>query len=263
MIFSALYGAVQDIAGDSNSTSRCKTWVNAAYHDILTRRVWSFLETTKDVTLANGTLEYALTGTSPLVPDFGGNISVSVNLSTTTPGSTQWHKLKMLDQQTWDAWVGHSIATSGIPAFYTMYGAGSPTSTVASIKSGGEQRLALWPVPNAALTARVRYPRTADSVELTADTDVPILPVHHHYALVLKAAALGLAEEDQAAQAALYDGLAEKRIQQMINDDERMRYMDNERGVEAPMVRTQSVAQPSPATHAPDQRPYPAPVVGG
>lgn len=263
MLFSAIYLAVQDIVGDTNSVPRCKLWSNAAYHDILSRRTWSFLETTMSVTCVTSQLEYALTGTSPLVTDFGGNISVSVNLGTASPSSTQWKKLRFLDQQTFDDWLAHSIATSGIPAFYTMYGASAPTSSAASVKSGGEQRLALWPVPNAALTAKVRYPRAADSVELSADTDVPILAVRHHYTLVLKAAALGLYAEDQAAQAQAYDQEAERRIQAMISEDERMRMSDNQRGVDAARVRTQGVAQASPATHAPDQRTYPVPEIAG
>jgi hypothetical protein len=261
MQFSALYGAVQDIAGDSNSTARCKIWVNAAYHDILSRRTWSFLETTMSVTLTSAQLEYVLTGTTPVVTDFGGNISVTVNLGTASP-SSQWKKLRFLDQQTFDDWLAHTIATTGIPAFYTIYGATSPTASAASVKSGGETRLAVWPTPNAALTAKVRYPRAADSVELSADTDVPIIPVRHHYTLVLKAAALGLAEEDQAAQAQLYNQMAEQRVAAMVTEDERMRFMDNQRGTDAAQVHTQSVAQPSPASHAPDQRTYPAPVVG-
>lgn len=263
MQFSAIYGAVQDIAGDSNSVPRCKTWVNAAYHDILSRRTWSFLETTMSVTLVSAQLEYALTGTTPLVTDYGGNISVLVNKGVSGAPATDWKRLKFLDQQTWDDWLGHTIASTGIPAFYSLYGASSPATASANIKSGGETKIAIWPTPNAALTAKVRYPRAADSVELSADTDVPILPVRHHYTLVLLAAAFGLAEEDAMIHANVYEQMAEKRIAAMVTEDERLRGMDSQRGVDAPLVRTQGVAQVTPATHSPDQRTYPVPTPSG
>lgn len=258
MQFSAIYSEVGN-AFDSQSTARTKLWVNAAYHDILARRTWSFLQASKDVTLVASQGAYVIGGTSPVIPDFGGLVSISVNASTTSPGATTWGKLKYADQQMWSSLTQFSATTTGIPALYTISG-GTPATSSATAVAGGAQQVELWPIPNAALTARMRYFRTADGIELSADTDVPLLPVHHHYTLILKATALGLLSEDQMLQANMYDQQAERRIQAMIADDEKLA-MDNHKLTYADPPEIQNKVQATPAHYAPDQRTFPAPEV--
>jgi hypothetical protein len=60
-------------------TTRVGLWANDAQHWFLSKRRWSFLETSATVASVSGQADYVLAGTSPIVTDFGQLIDISHN----------------------------------------------------------------------------------------------------------------------------------------------------------------------------------------
>lgn len=131
-----------------------------------------------------------------------------------------------------------TILTNLSPTIYTL-GGGAPEATSAAATAGGVQRVSIWPAPSAAVPGalQVRYVRGAGSIELTADTDVPIIPTRHHYVLVEGAIALGLLFEDAYIDASSWQQRYEQRIATMVAEDGGMRHGDaNELTERQPVV---------------------------
>ena len=230
MDFTTLKTAVEVDGGfpSVDATTRIGQWVNAAYNDILGRRGWSWRESAPTaVALVASQEAYALTGTAPVVPDFGGMIEVLMELSTN--GARV--KLKPCDQQTYDDITAHS-RDNGVPAIYTVNG-GAPATTSATVTAGGQTQLRVWPVPLATATngqqLLIRYFRGVGTVQLSANGDIPLLPVEFHDAIVLRACARGLIANDQEENAKAFMVQFEERMQQMIAEDERIRPIRDQR----------------------------------
>jgi hypothetical protein len=217
--YAALYNLVKG-SFDDNLLSNVKTLVNDAQNTIISRRGWSWrIGTSSAVALVAGTQAYNLTGTSPVVTDFGGMIDVQLEI--TASGSR--HKLIAATQQVFDDLAAHN-RVNGVPSVWTVSG-GSVPSSAATVLSGGNQQLLLWPIPIATagngVNVFLRYWRSTASVQMTADSDVPIVPVEHHMVIADLATARGfrifLGDTQRSAQM-MQD--VEQRIQQMITEDE-------------------------------------------
>lgn len=254
MQFSQIWGEV----GANFPTSaqpRVKMAVNAAYHEWLGSRQWSYRESSSAaVALVASQQTYTLLGTTPVITDFDGLIDVVMELTT---GSDR-KALTEMRQQDFDRVFGH-VVTNGEPAVYCVRG-GTPGSTSAAIVQGGQQQLALAPPPLATAAHGqqliIRYFRSAASVEMVADTDVPILPAQYHYALVVGGNAYMAEALGNAQKAAMWRQTFQQRVQEAITEDEGLRMRDAQllefkRG---PMVYP--ITGQSPATFSPESRPY-------
>jgi hypothetical protein len=227
MNFQALY---QEVAASFTTTvtPRAKVWVNQAYQEFLTRRKWSFLETTSAaVPLVASQQNYVLLGTSPVVPDFNGMISVEMDLS--TAGARV--PLREFAPQDFVICTSHS-RSNGVPAFWATLG-GVAQANSASVLSGGNQALALWPIPLATATngqnVFIRYDRSAASIEMSADTDVPIMPAQYHFALIHGACAIGYSTYNQEGQAGSERQKFMLRMEEAAKEDDSMRARDVQR----------------------------------
>lgn len=255
MNYQAIYQEVAASFG-TTVTARAKVWVNAAYQEFLVRRKWSFLETTSAaVALVASQQNYVLLGTSPVVPDFNGMISVELEQS--AGGSRV--PLREFAPQDFVTCTSHS-RVNGTPAFWAIVG-GAPQAASANVLAGGAQSLALWPIPIATATNGVnvflRYDRSAAGIEMTADSDVPILPVQYHFALVHGANAIGYETFGQEQQASQQRQLFMQRIEMAAMEDDSMRGRDSQRVqiVQQPWLMPQ-VGRPRPGDPA-DHDPYP------
>lgn len=210
---------------DTNAVERVKLWVNHAQHDIMSRRGWSWAEARPSpIALVAAQEAYSVGGAGTnVVTDFGGIIDVTLELSS---GGVRI-PLIGCSAATFDTYSGPS-RVNGTPRFYTVAG-GAPDTPASAVRAGGRQELLLWPVPTATAGQGThiltRYYRSVASVEMTANTDFPILPAEDHYALILGGIVFGYAangEQSTAdAQAARAD--YEARITAMIEKDQRIK----------------------------------------
>jgi hypothetical protein len=221
--FSTLYGEVNNQFDTTTASSgRTKLWTNWAQHWFLSKRKWSFLETVVTVASVSGTADYVLAGTAPIVTDFDGLIDARHNLA--NAGAT-FAKLRYMQQQDFDDCLAVAGATPGIPVFYTLRG-GTPQTTSATILSSGNQALSVWPVPNYIGSFKLAYFRSVASCEMTADTDVSIVPLQYQQAVVARAVAYGLATKDQMIQSNVMQGLADNLVAEAIAADTMQRTGD-------------------------------------
>lgn len=239
-------------------TSRAKVWVNWAYHEFLDRRRWSFLETSSAaVALVASQQGYVLTGTSPVITDFAGMISVTLEM--TASGSR--HKMWEADAQTFEAMTAHSRVI-GVPALFTVQG-GTAASTSSAVVSGGQTALQLWPIPVATagngVNLFLRYDRSAAGIELSADSDVPIIPVSFHSALILGATAYGMAAYNQPQEAAQWKQMFLSRIEEAARADSSTRNRDSQRIAQVQQPFLYPIVGQSQATFDPSADPLPVP----
>lgn len=232
---------------DSQSTARVKLWVNGAAHDLYGRRRWSWLETTGTFATVNAQADYVLYGTSPVVPDFDGQISVRHNGAN---GAATYQKMLILPQQLFDDWFANAATNTGIPVFATFRG--GPAQAAGAVFSGGAQLLSLWPKPGFVGSCLFGYFRSGASIEMVNDSDLPLAPPSLHQAITLLATARGLAEEDQMIQSNVFKGLAEALIQTAIAADVYNRSGDP--AFDKPSVSGRLPAAPQIAS--PGQNPY-------
>lgn len=207
---------------------RAKVWLNAAYHEFLAYRRWSFLEASSSgVPLGAGVQTYDLLGGTPVVTDFAGMIAVELEMSA---GGAR-APLREMDPQTFSIVTSHS-RVNGTPAFWTVLG-GAAATTPAAATAGGRQQLALWPIPSAVAAQGVnvflRFDRGVMGIELSADTDVPIIGAQHHMALVYGAKAIGFDAMNQADQGVTQRNLFIQRLQAAAVEDSSMRMRDEQR----------------------------------
>jgi len=227
MNYQALY---QEVSASFGTTveSRAKVWVNAAYQEFLNRRKWSFLETTSAaVALVASQQNYVVLGTAPVVTDYNGMISVELEL--TSAGARV--PLCEMDPQTFSQRTAHS-RVNGCPAFWTILG-GLAQSSAANVLSGGNQALALYPIPVSSagngVNVFLRYDRSAAGIEMSATTDVPIIPVQYHFSLIHGANAIGYETFGQTELAAQQRQLFMQRMELAAREDESMRMRDSMR----------------------------------
>jgi hypothetical protein len=196
-------------------TTRVGLWANQAQHWFLSKRRWSFLETSATVASISGQADYVLAGTSPIVTDFGQLIDISHNQAN---AGTTFVKLRYLDQQTFDDVLGVAGATPGIPIFYTIRG-GAPQTTSATIVGGGSQKLSVWPVMNFVGALHAAYFRSVAGCQMTADTDVSIVPEEWLPAIITRAAGYGLTTKGQVLQGQELMQLADQLAAQAVQAD--------------------------------------------
>ncbi|MBA3841049.1 MAG: hypothetical protein H0X39_00240 [Actinobacteria bacterium] len=224
----------------AQSAGRVKLWTNQAQNWFLNEHLWSFLESRTTVASANGSADYVLVGTSPIVTDFWQMIDVAHNQAN---AGTTFIKLRFLNQQDFDEITAITGPVAGIPRFYTVRG-GTAQTTPATILPGGNQALSVWPVPNFIGSFKIGYFRSADSVQMTADTDVPIVPIRWQQAVILNAVGRGLmlsgsSSNSQAmSQAQANMALASEIVARAITQDSVARGLDYPPG-ERPIVPPQ------------------------
>lgn len=223
------YGQINTEVGQSMTSddpARVKIWVNAAYDEILARDDWSFLEVSSAaVALVASQQAYELIGASPVVPDFGGIIDVRLEV---TSGGVKV-PMENMEVRDFDRWSDRAPGNL-VPVMYTIVGGAPPSAGSANILSGAKQDLLVWPRPLATagngVNLFLRYFRSTSSVQMAADSDVPIIPVQHHYAIVELAKSIALADDDQVQQSQQFRQMAEARIAAMQIEDSRMRTGD-------------------------------------
>lgn len=248
--FATLYGQVNNQFDTTTASSgNTKLWTNWGQHWFLSARMWSFLETVVTVASVSGQADYVLAGTSPVVTDLDGVIDVRHNL---VNAGVQYNKLRYLQQQDFDDAFALAAANTGVPVFYTLRG-GAPKTTSATILSGGEQVLSVNPTPGFIGSLKIAYFRSVASCEMTADSDVSIVPIQYQQAIVHKAIAIGLAFKDQMIQSNVHEQLAENMLAKAVAADSVQRTADQ--SVE---VRPQIADRlpPSPALANPGLSPY-------
>lgn len=225
----------------ARSAGRLTRWFNDAQDWFIGARLWAWRETTTVVASVSGTGTYVLTGTTPIVTDF--SVMISVTHSIAAANASNAPKLRFLSQQDFDDWFAVTSATAGPPIFYTLRG-GTPKTTSATIVSGGEQLLSVWPVPNYIGSFSLRYFRSVDSCHLSADTDVTLVPQRFVPALIARATAYGLATTGTLGNSKELNAFAEEMLAQAIREDEQARFGDKAPG-ERPTMSGQLPADPS------------------
>lgn len=226
MQFSIIYGEVASNYPTAN-LARVKLAVIAAYHEWLEARQWSYREsTTISIALTTGVAKYVLMGTSPIITDFNGMISVGLEMST----GGEVKPLSEMKQAEFDRVFGH-VKTNSEPAVYCIRG-GTPVTTAATINQGGQQQLHLSPPPINTAThgqaLQLSYFRSVNSMPMVADTDIPLLPEAYHYALISGGNAYMAEAIGNPQKAAQYREIFEKRMAEAIVADQGLRLRDNQ-----------------------------------
>lgn len=254
MLYSQIWGEVASNFPTS-AQARAKLAVNAAYHEWLGARQWSYRESsTTTIALVASQQNYVLAGTSPVIPDYDGLIDVVLEMS----AGVMRRALTEMQQADFDRVFGH-VTTSAEPAVYCVRG-GTPAGTSAAVVSGGQQQLALAPPPLATAThgekLTLRYFRHLGSVEMTADSDVPILPGQYHYALVLGGNAYLAEAIGNVQKAAMWRQVFQQRMQEAQAEDAGLRLRDRQLLGFQGGATVYPITGQSPQTYDPGTRPY-------
>ena len=143
---------------DSTTRTRIKNWINMGYYDFVLRELWPFREVTDTITTVGGTQEYTL---STEFTDIDAQNIISVTVQDNNTKLVYWPYNQLRANQPNFAQVGSSV-----PQRYY-------------IKAG---KIGLWPAPADAYTVVVDYYKVP--TELSADADVPIVPIAYRESLV-------------------------------------------------------------------------------
>lgn len=204
------------------SAGRIKLWLNQAQHWFLSKRRWAFLETSVTVASVSGQADYVLVGTAPIVTDFGQMINITHNL---VNAGTNLEDLDFINQQDFDRKFAIIGTLAGPPLFYTIRG-GAPQTTSATILAGGSQKLTVWPVPNYIGSFQMKYFRNVASCQMTAGTDISIVPEEWQPALIARAAGWGLVTKGAVLQGQSLMSAAEEIAAQAVSADSVARHGD-------------------------------------
>lgn len=255
MQFSVIYASVGNLTS-SLATNFDKQITNEAYQDILQRRRWSFLASTTSVALVASQRTYKVLGTSPVVTDFDAPISVT--LEVTASGARV--KLPRVDPQLFEDLTGHSFV-NGVPMMWTVQGDTAAT-TPAAVVQGGQQSIVVAPPPTASagqgVNLLIRYWRNAASIEMSADTDIPILPTAYHHMIITRACSMALTRNLQRADAAGFEQDFQSQLSAAIDADQSMYAGDNDTVVLKPVIQTPSQAPLTQGDFNRSTRPLPA-----
>lgn len=144
---------------DSTTRNRVKNWINLGQNDFVLRELWPFRETTGTLTTSAGTQETSLSST---FSDLDQQNIISVSLQGANQRKLVYWPFNQLraDKPDFD------FDAQGVPERYY-------------IKGGS---IGLWPVPNGTYTILIDYYKVA--TELSADSDVSIIPVGYREALI-------------------------------------------------------------------------------
>jgi hypothetical protein len=251
--FSVLYGEVGNLT-PSTGVARDKFFVNLAYQDICQRRRWSWLAASTTVALVAGTRTYKLLGTTPVVTDFDSPISVTLEL--TASGARR--KLPRMDMQAFDDLLGH-VSTNAEPIAWTIQGDLAAT-TSAAVLQGGQQSLVVGPPPIATaghgVNIIIRYWRSPATVTMTADTDLPLVPVQYERMIITRACSMAmLAYRLDNTQ---FERDFEQQLAAAMDTDMQMYSGDNDTLILQPPIQVPAQSPLLPADRNPASRPLPA-----
>jgi len=253
MQFSQIYSEVGNLT-PSTGVARDKAFSNEAYHQINSERRWSYLVSTTSVALVAGQRGYVVLGTSPVVTDFDQPISVTLEL---TAGGAR-RKLPRVDAQFFEDLFGH-VSTNAEPVAWTIQG-GTAAVTSATVVQGGQQQLIVNPPVATAghgVNLIIRYWRSAASVELTADTDVPLLPSQFHHMIIDLACAKAMTRYNQFADAAGFMQAYQSELAKAMDADQAMYSGDNDTLMLMPPITVSNQSPLTAADRNPSTRPLP------
>ena len=248
--FSVLYGQVGNLTA-STATSNDKLFTNEAYHDVNAASRWSWLESKMSVTLVAGTKTYTILGTTPLVTDCDGIYDVELVL--TASGAAT--RLVQCTPQFMSRCFAHCF-TNSEPSMWAIIG-GTAATTSATVVQGGQQQLVLNYPPTAVaaqgVTLNVYYWRSAASIAMSADTDVPLVPVPYERLIIMRACAIAMERNLMFQEAAGYMRAYDEALARAIQADRANRFSDFE------MAEIRAVPQMDPRTPQlqPATQPYP------
>lgn len=235
--------------------ARAQQAVNWAYHEWMSARQWSFRESSMAaIALVAGTSAFTLLGTSPVVQDFDGLIDVIIER---TAGGDRDVLVELL-QSDFDRVFG-KCTTNGDPVAFCIRG-GVPAATSATIVQGGQQQLVISPPPVATaghgVNLIIRYFRSVGSVEMSAATDVPILPTQYHSALILGGNAYLAEALGNAQKAQQWRQLFQQRVAEAISSDAGTRGRDRQLLTFASGASVYPITGQTPMTYDTATRPY-------
>lgn len=127
--------------------------------------------------------------------------------------------------------VVRSVITAVAPGVYTL-GGGAPETTSAAGVAGGVQRLSVYPAPNASVTAAFQMRYTRAAIDLSADSDIPIIPARFHTVLIQLSIARGRRSMDEDDRR--FAQVVDTALANMQRDDAGMRTADPNELVEKP-----------------------------
>jgi hypothetical protein len=118
-----------------------------------------------------------------------------------------------------------SILVSVSPSIYTL-GGDVVEATSAAAAASGSQRISIYPAPITSTPGalQVRYSRAG--LDLSADSDTPIIPARHHSVLIDLAVARGKRAEGDFLGANMYQQSAAEELGVMLQEDPAMRQGD-------------------------------------
>lgn len=150
---------------DSTTRNRVKNWLNMSYYDFVLREVWPFRETTGTLSTVAGTQEYSLSSNFSDI-DAQNILAVSIQGAPNT-------KLPY--------WPFNQLRAS--EADFDAQSTAQPDKYY--IRAGN---IGFWPSPGDVYTVLIDYYKIP--TELSADADVPIVPIAYREALVQYALSL-------------------------------------------------------------------------
>lgn len=252
--FAQIYAEVGNLT-PSTGVARDKLFVNQAYHDILSRRRWSFLESTGSITLVAGTRGYVTQGTTPSLTDCDGVFDVSM-VMTTAQASV---RLAYVTPQMHSRLFSH-VFTNTQPSTWTTLGGAAATSS-ATVVSGGQQQLTLnYPpaaVAGSGVTLTCKFWRSAASIEMSADADVPIIPVQYHNLITTRALAIAMNRYSLFSDAQGHQRDFEEMLQAADIADGANRFSDFEQIEMRTLPQLDNRVGQTPNTYNPGAVPYP------
>ncbi len=144
---------------DSTTRNRVKNAINMGQSDFVLRELWPFRETTGTLSLVQGTQEYSLISN---FSDIDSQNIISVALQGAQNSKLTYWPFSQLRADNPD----FDLTGSSIPTRYY-------------IKGGS---IGFWPVPSGAYDCLIDYYKVP--TEMSADADVPILPLNYREALM-------------------------------------------------------------------------------
>jgi hypothetical protein len=123
-----------------------------------------------------------------------------------------------MEQQRFDELFGVSSAAVGVPSVYTIRGT-APAANSAAVVAGGTQVLSVTPVQNYIGSFKIAYFRNFGSMPMSADTDIPPLPIQFRRPIVNLAVGIGKALTDQLIASNVAMQLATQQLQALEQAD--------------------------------------------
>lgn len=255
MNFGAITAEIGNFTPNNSSTQRDAMFANIAYHDVLSARRWSYLETTGSITLVAGTRGYVLLGTSPSLTDCDGVFDVTLVLTAAASGI----RIPFCSPQMFNTCFSH-VFTNSQPSMWSIMG-GTAATTPSAVVSGGQQLLTLNYPPSAVAGSGVsltcRYWRSASSIEMSASTDVPILPANMHDLIVQRGIVRALEAQHLYQDAAAQEARYEEMLQKFDITDGAQRFSDFQQVEFRQMPELDNRVGHTPNTYNPAALPYP------